>query len=189
MSLFVDEYLATGVAAGPGHNILTGRFACYDLYECADAQWLTVAAIEPHFWANLCRALGCEQWIDHQTDDDHQEAVRADLRAAFRQRGRDEWTDELGPADCCVAPVMTVAELVDDEQYAARGMFVSAHHPTEGDFRLTAPAFAGQRAPRDADAAPVDVPDWTETQTTELLASAGLAESDIIRLAEEGAIA
>ena len=38
---------------------------------------LAVAAIEPHFYANLCRALGCEQWLAHQTDDAVQDNVIA----------------------------------------------------------------------------------------------------------------
>ena len=57
-SLYIDEYLATGEVPGPGHNILTGRFACYDTYEAADGRWLAVAALEPRFFANLCAALG-----------------------------------------------------------------------------------------------------------------------------------
>jgi alpha-methylacyl-CoA racemase len=187
MSLFIDEYLATGTEPGPGHNILTGRYACYDLYSCADGRWLSVAAIEPHFWANLCRALDCEQWIDHQTDDARQDDVRADLRAAFLTRNRDQWVADLGPADCCVAPVLSVTEVVDDAQYDARGAFIDAHHPKEGKFRLAAPPFAGQRAATE-DAA-VEVPDWTETHTAELLAMTGMAELEIAHLIEEGAVA
>ncbi len=57
MSLYVDEYLATGTVPGPGHYILTGRYACYDTYRCADDKWVAVGAIEPQFYANLCRAL------------------------------------------------------------------------------------------------------------------------------------
>src|SRR5438874_9241208 len=78
MALQVDEYLAAGVVPGPGHGILTGRYACYGVYQCADGMWLTVAAIEPRFWANLCRAVGLERWTEHQTDDAVQEEIRAD---------------------------------------------------------------------------------------------------------------
>ena len=85
MSLYIDEYLATGEVPGPGHNILTGRYACYDVYRCADDRWIAVGAIEPHFFANLCRALGCEQWLEHQTDDAVQDAVRADFRPRSRR--------------------------------------------------------------------------------------------------------
>src|SRR5438067_7842519 len=119
MALQVDEYLAAGVVPGPAHGMLTGRYACYDVYGCADGQWLAVAAIEPRFWANLCRALDLERWIEHPTDDAAQAQVRADLVAAFRSRPRDEWVAELGPADTCVSPVLSVPQLVDDKQFLA----------------------------------------------------------------------
>ena len=90
MSLHVDEYLATGDVPGPRHSLLTGRYACYDVYPCADGEWLAVGAIEPQFFANLCRALGCEQWIEHQTDDAVQDEIRADFRAAFATKARDD---------------------------------------------------------------------------------------------------
>jgi alpha-methylacyl-CoA racemase len=143
MALAVDEYLAVGVEPGPRHGVLTGRYACYDVYGCADDQWLTVAAIEPRFWANLCAALGVEQWIDHQTDDDLQDEIRGELTAIFRTRPRDEWVASLGPADTCVAPVLSVREVVDDEQYNARGAFVEASDPEHGTFRQVGYVLAG----------------------------------------------
>ena len=83
MSLYIDEYLATGVEPGPGHYILTGRYACYDTYECSDGGWVAVGAIEPHFYRNLCELLDSAQWSDHQLDDDVQDAIRADFATAF----------------------------------------------------------------------------------------------------------
>src|SRR5207244_11869249 len=103
MSLYVDEYLATGEVPKPGHNILTGRYACYDVYRCADDRWIAVGAVEPHFCANLCRALGCEQWLEHQTADAVQDAMRADFAAAIARRTRAEGGAELGRCDACVA--------------------------------------------------------------------------------------
>ena len=77
MSLYVEQHLATGDEPGPRHDLLTGKYACYDLYEAADGGWLSVAAIEPHFWANLCRLLGHEEFAAHQTDDARQDENRA----------------------------------------------------------------------------------------------------------------
>ncbi|MCA1726259.1 MAG: CoA transferase, partial [Actinobacteria bacterium] len=34
MSLFTDEFLATGRETTPGNSLLTGKYACYDVYEC-----------------------------------------------------------------------------------------------------------------------------------------------------------
>ncbi len=143
MALNVDEFLAVGVEPGPGHGLLTGRYACYAAYECADGKWLTVAAVEPRFWANLCKAVGLAKWIKHQTDDAVQDEVRADLAAAFGTRTRDAWVAELGPTDTCVAPVLSIPEVVTDEQFVARGAFVDA--PT-GDFRQVGHPLGGSGA-------------------------------------------
>jgi alpha-methylacyl-CoA racemase len=185
LSLYVDEYLATGEAPGPGHYILTGRYACYDVYPTGDGGWLAVGAIEAAFWANLCRLLGLERWIDHQTDDDVQDEIRADIRAALAGRTRDEWVALLADADTCVAPVLDIAEVVADPQVAARRAVVEARPPDgAAPFRQLAPLLAG--APR-RDA--YDLPDPSSTETVSLLASAGMAADEIEALVAEGAIA
>ena len=120
MSLYIDEYFATGEVPGPRHNILTGRYACYDVYQCRDDRWIAVGAIEPHFYANLCQALGCEQWLAYQTDDAVQDAIRADFQAAFATKTRAEWVEQLGPADTCVSEVASVPELVRDAHLRSR---------------------------------------------------------------------
>ena len=79
----VDEYLATGVEARAGAGLLTGRYACYDTYATADGEWVAVGAIEASFFANLCRALGCDALADRQFDDDAQEEIRRTFATAF----------------------------------------------------------------------------------------------------------
>ena len=143
MALQVDEYLATGAVPGPASGMLTGRYACYGVYRCGDGRWLTVAAIESRFWANLCRVLGLEGWADHQIDDGVQDQIRADLDRAFATRSRDEWVAELGPADTCVAPVLSVPEVVEDPQFLARHAFVEATDPEHGTFRQVGWVLAG----------------------------------------------
>ena len=185
MSLYIDEYLATGAIPGPGHYILTGRYACYDTYECADGRWVSVAAIEPAFYRNLCRLLGCEQWRGSQLDDAVQDDIREDFRNIFETRTRDEWVALLAPADTCVAPVYTVPELVDDRHVAARGLIVEAKHDTAGTFRQLGTLLAGTDTGRTA----FELPDTTVTQTDELLAAAGASVDEIAALRAEGAIA
>jgi alpha-methylacyl-CoA racemase len=184
-SLYIDQFLATGEKPGPGHDILTGRYACYDTYACRDGRWVAVGAIEPQFYANLCRRLGCEQWLAHQTDDAAQEKIRADFAAAFRTRDRDDWVAELAPADTCVAPVYAIDELVEDAQFRARGMFADAQHPSAGHFRQVAPPLAGM--PRTA--APIAVPDGALTDTDALLAAAGVGREEIARMRSAGVVA
>jgi alpha-methylacyl-CoA racemase len=185
MSLAIDEFLATGEVPGPRHGLLTGRYACYDVYECSDGRWLSVAAIEPRFWANLCRALECERWIDHQTDDAAQPAVREALRAAFATRDRDSWVATLGPADTCVAPVASIPEVVADPHLQARKVFVEAQR-TEGEpFRQVGWVLAGM----DRDQPAPVVRDPATTDTDALLIEAGLDGPTIAALRSEGVVA
>lgn len=185
MSLHLDEHLATGAVPAPRHDLLTGRFACYDVYPCRDGQWVAVGAIEPQFFANLCRELSCEQWIDHQHDDAVQDDIRTDFRAAFSTRDRDTWVAELGPANTCVSAAASVPQVVDDPHFAARDTFSGAHDAQHGDFRQLGRVLAGM--PRGQD--PVEVRSATVTDTDELLRAAGLDDTEITALIEEGAVA
>lgn len=132
MALQVDQYLATGEEAAPGTTLLTGKYACYGTYECADDKWLSVGAIEARFFGNLCEALGVADLAPAQYDDDRQDDLRATLAAAFRTRPRDQWVAELAPKDTCVAPVLSVAEVAET-------------FPTQdaGGFRQLRPLIAG----------------------------------------------
>ncbi|MEE8310855.1 MAG: CaiB/BaiF CoA-transferase family protein [Candidatus Binatia bacterium] len=185
MSLHIDGYLATGNEPGPGSDILTGRYACYDSYRTGDGKWMSVGAIEPPFFANLCRRLGCEKWIEHQTDDAVQDEMRADFTRAFAERSRSEWVDAFATVDTCIAPVYTVAELVEDPQLNSRGVFVEAEHPEKGAFRQVGPVLAGTTR----STGPYLVPDPRVTDTDELLLAAGLSNDAIATMRDQGVIA
>jgi alpha-methylacyl-CoA racemase len=185
MSLLVDEYLATGEVPGPRHGLLTGRYACYDVYRCRDDKWVAVAAIEPQFFANLCRALGCDKFIDGQHDDAVQDEIRAAFSAAFASRDRDDWVAQLGPADTCVAPVYSVPELVDDPHLQARRTFVDACDEHHGAFRQVGWTLAGM----DRDQPAATTRDATITDTDELLAAAGFTLEEITAMRDDGVVA
>ena len=185
MSLAVDEYLATGTEPGPGHDILTGRYACYDCYEARDGTWLAVGIIEPRFWSNLCHALGLERWIDHQTDDAVQDEIRADLTRVFGTRDRDDWVAELADADTCVSPVNTIPEVVADPQFAVRDAFVDAEHPKNGRFRQVGPVLAGG----DRSDAPYSVAGADASDADAILAAAGLSRRERDTLLADGVVA
>jgi len=181
MSLPIDQHLATGERPAPGGDLLSGRYACYDVYAARDGRWLAVAAIEPAFFANLCTALGLQRWIAHQLDDSRQDDIRADFRRAFAARDRDEWIRELSSRDTCVAPVYDVAEVVEDPHF--RGRVVEARHEKHGTFRQLAPVFAGTEA-----SAPCAVGDATPAETEELLRQVGVSGQEIEKMRREGVV-
>ncbi len=184
MSLYADEYLATKNSPGPGHYILTGKYAWYDVYRCADGGFVTVGAIEPNFFAALCRGLGLEQFLGRQYDDDAIDDMRAAFAEAFASRPRDEWVAELGPADCCVAPVLSIEEALADEQYLARAAVCSATTTSGESFGQLAAVWAGTAS---APEGGYQLPDPNDSALSELLVEAGWDSSQIAALIESGA--
>ena len=53
---------------------------------------------------------------------------------------------ELAPADTCVAPVYSIAELTEDPHLRARGVFVEAQHAEHGTFEQVGHILAGSRS-------------------------------------------
>lgn len=182
MSVNIEEHLATGAVPGHRHTMTTGRYAAYDTYECSDGGWISVGAIEAKFWANLCNLIGLPQWAGEQTNDELQDQIRADVAAVIRSKTREEWTALLAPADTCVAPVLSVPELVEDAHL--RGGLVESVHPIHGTFRSVGPTLAGQVREQRYEVREGDV-----TDTDELLAAAGLSADEIAKLRDAGVIA
>ncbi len=185
MSLLIDEELAIGTAPEPGHDVLSGRYACYATYRAADGKWLAVAAIEQKFFANLCRELGCDELIGKQYDDSAQQEIRDAFAAAFAVADRDSWVERLAASDTCVAPVHSIAEVSSDEELAASGAFVEAKALDGRTFRQVGAVLAGMPPL----AEPVEVPDQGATDTEALLVAAGYEPSQVDELRSRGVVA
>jgi crotonobetainyl-CoA:carnitine CoA-transferase CaiB-like acyl-CoA transferase len=102
---------ATGTAPARGRERLSGRYACYNIYETADHRWMAVGALEPKFWAALCRELGCEQFIGEQfAEGEKRENILRDVAARFRSRTAEDWEARMRDKDVCCTRVLTLAE-------------------------------------------------------------------------------
>jgi alpha-methylacyl-CoA racemase len=185
MSLAIDEQLALGGEIRPGHDVLSGRYACYGIYGTSDGKWLAVGAIEVKFFANLCDALGCPELAPAQYDDEAQETIRGVLEGAFATQTRDEWVEALAGADTCVAPVLEVAEVGSHPQFAARRVVGAAQHPTQGEVHQLRPLLAGMPRPEGT----VMLPDMTSSDTEHLLKEAGVDGETVARWMARGVVA
>lgn len=110
LTIPLAAWRATGREPMPGNEILSGRYACYNLYQAADARWLAVGALEPKFWAELCRRLGAGDLIARQFEEP-QESVKQRIAAIFRTKAAGAWFEELRDTDCCVTLVRAVSEV------------------------------------------------------------------------------
>ena len=107
-----------GHSAPRGADLLTGGLPCYATYRCADGRHMAVGALEGKFWKGCCEVLGRPEWLKRQWDA----ALRSEMAALFATRPRDDWAALFAAVDCCVTPILSPEEALENEQIAARRM-------------------------------------------------------------------
>ncbi len=106
-----------------GDNAYDSGDPFFDCYETSDAKYVSIATIEPKFYAELRARIGLDgpEW-DHRSRETWPRQ-RAMLEAIFKGKSRAEWCDLLEGTDCCFAPVLTPEEARSHPHNVARGMF------------------------------------------------------------------
>ncbi len=167
----------------PRETELTGKLPCYDLYRTADDRFVSIAALEPKFWQNLCAALDHPELIEkhHAEDDAVREAVRDTLATTFRSKTQAEWEEELGELDVMFAPVRTPKEAIADPHIRSRGIVEGGE---TGVSRIGFPAKATPERRRGPD---TGLPEMGE-HTRDVLESVGVDEATIEALRERDVI-
>jgi alpha-methylacyl-CoA racemase len=117
---------ASGRLNGPrGTNITDSGAYFYEVYECADGRYVSVAAIEAKFHAELLRLLEIDPaTLPPQMDRSHWPETKQRLAERFRTRTRDEWCALLEGTDACFAPVLSMEEAPHHPHNRARNLFV-----------------------------------------------------------------
>jgi alpha-methylacyl-CoA racemase len=109
-----------------GVNLLDTGAPFYDVYRCSDDRYVAVGAIEHRFFGVLADELGLADdpaFAGDHLDPARWPGIRAALTATFATRPRDAWAARLRGRDCCVAPVLSLAEAAEDPHNRARGAF------------------------------------------------------------------
>ena len=103
-------------------GILNGGAACYNIYRCSDGAFISLGALETHFWSNFCIAVGQENWIDRQREVMPQKPLIIELGQLFASQPLGHWNQLLATVDCCYEPVLLTSELNQHPQIQAREM-------------------------------------------------------------------
>jgi alpha-methylacyl-CoA racemase len=172
-------------AAQRGRDPLAGGVVCYRPYACADG-WVTLAALEPRFWAAWCRGVAREDLAGAQFEAPGSEAHAA-IEAIFAARTRADWERFACEVECCLEPVLGLGEALGSEHVAAREMVVEIDQPGVAQpVRQLASPIGLSRTPPDTGRLPG--PELGE-HTTEVLRAAGYSEEQIAELLRSGAVA
>jgi alpha-methylacyl-CoA racemase len=163
-----------------GTNLFDGGAPFYNVYETSDGKYVTVAPIEPHFYALLLEKLGLDPaTLPDQNDRARWPELRERLAAVFRTRTRDEWTALLEGTDACFAPALSLGEVAGHPHHVARQVFVG-----DGPMPELRPSPRLSRTPGE----PGPSPAWPGADTDAVLQEAGLDVAEIAALRARGAI-
>lgn len=105
------------------------------LFEAADGTFLTVAAVEDHFWDSLCNIFGANDLLADpglrtaRQRRLHGNALRIRMANEFKRRTRDEWLTLLREADIPCAPVLSLREAAESPYARERGLIETIEHP------------------------------------------------------------
>ncbi len=99
---------------------------CYDCYETSDGQFLSIASIEPQFFAQLCGALGFPELSVHalSPDPEIQAMIKAKIKEAVKANSLDHWNTVFEDLDACVEPVNSLTRALEHPQIKARKLVV-----------------------------------------------------------------
>lgn len=133
---FMDYALNGRVASTSGNRHPLGVGAPHGVFPCAgDDRWISIAVLSEEEWASLVAAMGEPAWARTPEFAVAAQRVRnidalhehvAAWTAGFDDHELAQRLQEHGVA---AAPVLNVADLLNDPHYRARGTFIEVRHP------------------------------------------------------------
>jgi alpha-methylacyl-CoA racemase len=111
LNIIAEHGLALNAAKPRGEDWLTGGWPCYAVYRTQDDRFLAVGALEDKFWHGLCYAIGKPHLKPLRAAEGVVALrVKKELADYFAAQPLAHWIEIFDPLDCCVTPVLTLAE-------------------------------------------------------------------------------
>lgn len=148
------------------------------IWRCADGEWLVTTDMEPRYWRIFVETIGLPDLADRQMDRADWSAMKTRIADVMATRPRGEWLEIFEGAGTQFAPILSVAEAVDDPHNRARGMIVDVPAPGGGTVLHTGNPIHLSDTPVIAPAAAPPA----GADTREVLAGLGLSDTQIAAL-------
>jgi crotonobetainyl-CoA:carnitine CoA-transferase CaiB-like acyl-CoA transferase len=193
MTWFNCGYFFDGSTLKRGESWLHGVYPYYGVYETKDGKYISIGCLEPHFWENLCRLLGREEYIPyhfalehtfHKPENDKWDEIHSFFKQIFLTKTRDEWFDLLIRNDVPAGKVYTPDEVFSDPQVLHRQMVIEVEHPVLGKIKQVGVAPKLSSTPGRVRS----LPPLAGEHTDEILQGLGYERQEIENLRHEGVV-
>ncbi|KAG8691407.1 hypothetical protein FRC11_004273 [Ceratobasidium sp. 423] len=182
-------------AQPPGRSLLDGGAPFYNSYQCSDGGWMSVACLEPKFFATFCTLIqrGLPSNFNPSTgavcpepsiqqDREKWKSIERWITEAFKTRTRKEWEDIFKGTDACVVPVLTPSEAAQ-----VHGSNPSLHPNFVGYFGEDRPTLLYKQSATTPHG-PADFKLQPGAHTFIILREVGLSPTEIAELKHQGAL-
>ncbi len=184
----VPEFDGAGVVREPSGSTITGIVPT-NTYLCADGKHVVIGANGDSIFIRLMHAMDKPdiatdpRYADNAGRVEHQDFIDGAIAVWTRSMPSAEVIQRLEDADVPVGPIYSVADMVDDPHYQARGLFGSVDTPA-GGLKIPAilPKLSGTPGRTDWAGGKVG------THTDEILVEAGFSPAQIASLRDAGDI-
>ncbi|MGI9600406.1 MAG: CaiB/BaiF CoA transferase family protein [Acidimicrobiales bacterium] len=164
-----------------GTNMLDTGAHFYDVYRCADGEYVSIGSIEPQFYAELLELTGlADADLPAQMDRNAWPELKERLAGVFGTKTRAEWCEIMEGSDVCFAPVLGPDEAAQHPHNVERGTFVDVAGVVQPG---PAPRFSRTEAEIQRP------PSHAGQHTDEVLTDWGFSADRIAALREAGAVA
>lgn len=139
----IADYGANGHIPKTGGTYLNGGAAYYQVYRTRDGRHVVLGSLEPKFWRAFCETAGHPEWIARQDEPIPQHALREDVAGFFAQSDLAATLARFSNTDCCLSPVLDLAEAMSSEHTIYRGLV----RARDGALQALFPAYVDGQAP------------------------------------------
>lgn len=125
MALHYAQFQVEKNIVDKGMFELSGRQANYNVYECADAKWIALGALEPKFWDKFCDLVQLPEWkYNIMLPEAEMELFKQEVARLFKTKTQEEWLQMAEGKDICLSPILDLSEIEHHPHLQHRQMFV-----------------------------------------------------------------
>ncbi|MFC2003511.1 CaiB/BaiF CoA transferase family protein [Chloroflexota bacterium] len=193
LTLMAQSYFIDGSIPGPvgsGHPTNVHR-----AFNCKDDRWIQISVPSQDMWERLCKVLEKNPGYESIASDSRFDTVHKRLTnrpilwpyldKLFATKTRDEWVKEMLEGDVPHAPILNVAEALNDPQLLSRKMVVEVDQPNWGKYKTLGTPFKMTQIEQERYEPPPQLGEHTEEVLGGLL---GCSSEKIEQLRTDGVI-
>jgi crotonobetainyl-CoA:carnitine CoA-transferase CaiB-like acyl-CoA transferase len=171
----------TGQEPRRANDMLSHRYACYNTYETADGEYISIGAVENRFWKKLCEVLDVPQYAELQYDDQHRLKIIDYMRETFKKKNLDDWEAKLGNLDICWGRVQSLKEMLTDPLFLEREMVLDIKDKNGKSSKTIGVPVKLSETPGSVRTPPLEFGE----STAAILQEIGYSKDDVKRLADK----